>query len=178
MIDATEIIRMAKDAYEKLRLHEGQTTPNEKLLFAAARELERLTKQLATANNKILDYEQTEAAVCPEDMGAPEYIKFLKKQLAASEKEDGLTLEIQNRIRNFVVEKSGAEDATIDGSGCESGDPVDLTLDEIGQGFNYLFDEIIEPLQSQLTDAEETIKTKDIIIKQLNRRLDDIGAQC
>ena len=33
-------------------------------------------------------------------------------------------------------------------------------------------------LKKELADAQETIKTKDIIIKQLNRRLSDIGAQC
>lgn len=30
----------------------------------------------------------------------------------------------------------------------------------------------------KLADAQETIKTKDIIIRQLNKRLGDIGAQC
>lgn len=45
-----------------------------------------------------------------------------------------------------------------------------IGLLEVGAG--------VKQLQSKLTDAQETIKTKDIIIRQLNKRLDDIGAQC
>ena len=60
---------------------------------------------------------------------------------------DGITLETQNRIRDLVVERSGADDSFIDGGGCDSGDPVDLTLDEIGMGFNILLDKIEEQRQ-------------------------------
>jgi hypothetical protein len=38
--------------------------------------------------------------------------------------------------------------------------------------------EWIGKLNTKLVKAEEVIETKDIIIKQLNRRLRDIGAQC
>lgn len=54
------------------------------------------------------------------------------------EQESGITGEEQNRIREAVVKASGAPDNEIDGSGCDSGDPVDLTLSEIAQGFNFL----------------------------------------
>ncbi len=55
MSNATEIIRMAKDTYEELRSRDKSTTPNEKLLFAAAHELEQLETQLDKAAKYIAD---------------------------------------------------------------------------------------------------------------------------
>lgn len=69
-----------------------------------------------------------------------------------------ITLETQNRIRNLVIRLSGAKDGLIDGSGCDSGDPVDLTLNEIAQGFNYLLDEVIDPLKKELVKANADIQ--------------------
>jgi len=62
----------------------------------------------------------------------------------------GITPEEQNQVRAFIVKRAGCDDTRIDGSGCESGDPIDLTLDEIGQGFNYLFDEVVDPLKLEV----------------------------
>jgi hypothetical protein len=59
----------------------------------------------------------------------------------------------QDAIRDKVIEVSGASDELIDGSGCDSGDPLDLTLTEIAQGFAFLRD---------LRDAPE----KEEIIKE------------
>ena len=50
---------------------------------------------------------------------------------------ESITLETQNRIRDFIANRVGG-DIQIDGSGCESGDPVDLTLSEIAQGFTVI----------------------------------------
>jgi hypothetical protein len=41
----------------------------------------------------------------------------------------------QNAIRALCIEECGHE---VDGSGCDSGDPLDLTLTEIGLAFNHL----------------------------------------
>ena len=43
-------------------------------------------------------------------------------------------------IRQLVIERSGAEDFHIDGTGCDSSDPLDVTMAEIGLGFNHLQD--------------------------------------
>lgn len=40
-----------------------------------------------------------------------------------------------------------APEADIDGGGCDSGDPLDLTLDEIGQGFSYWDNLLFETLE-------------------------------
>lgn len=49
--------------------------------------------------------------------------------------------EAQDRIREELMEMT-ANACEIDGSGCDSGDPVDLTISEIRQAVNYLKDEI------------------------------------
>ncbi len=48
----------------------------------------QLQAELATAKKQILEYEQTEAAVCPEDVGAKEYVESLKSQLATAKEEN------------------------------------------------------------------------------------------
>jgi len=63
----------------------------------------------------------------------------LREQLA-EEREAGINMKTQNRIRDLVIELSGASDGDIDGGGCDSGDPVDLSLSEICQGFAFLKD--------------------------------------
>jgi hypothetical protein len=42
----------------------------------------------------------------------------------------------QDAIRDLVFKLSGYED--VDGSACDSGDPLDLTLTEISQGFTFI----------------------------------------
>ncbi len=80
----------------------------------------------------------------------------IKNQLIELQK-DGITLETQNKIRDCVNSECGAPPDFIDGSGCESGDPVDLTLSEIMQGFNYYADTFLEPLEKKLTAADKQI---------------------
>ncbi len=44
--------------------------------------------QLTAARKQIIDYEQTEAAVCPEDVGIKEYVKALLAQSTAANEEN------------------------------------------------------------------------------------------
>lgn len=46
----------------------------------------------------------------------------------------------QDEIRRVVIEESGAGPSRIDGHACDSGDPLDLTLAEIRQGFRHVGD--------------------------------------
>ena len=64
---------------------------------------------------------------------------------------EGSMAEMQNRIAAFVQERIAPldKDCVIDGSGCDSGDPVDLTLTEIGQGFTVLED-ILDDARARL----------------------------
>jgi len=78
------------------------------------------------------------------------YYECLRRQLATL-KADGITGETQDRIHSYIVEQLGVDASEIDGSGCDSGDPVDLTLDEIGQGLGML--------QDQLTEAKTALAT-------------------
>ena len=57
-------------------------------------ELEQLQAKLATANKQILEYEQAEAAVCPEDVGIKEYVESLLNKLGTAKGSvSGLQLE-------------------------------------------------------------------------------------
>ena len=46
----------------------------------------------------------------------------------------------QDTIRSVLIRLSGAPDYKIDGSGCDSGDPLDLTVTEIEQAFVWIED--------------------------------------
>lgn len=59
--------------------------------------------------------------ITPEDKAAAEAYADLDKEIG----------EFQNQVRHLVIEKSGAPDNRIDGSGVDSGDWRDLTLCEI-----------------------------------------------
>ncbi len=50
-------------------------------------ELLQLQAQLAAAKKQLLEYEQAEAAVCPEDVGVKEYVGLLKAELATAKEE-------------------------------------------------------------------------------------------
>ncbi len=84
--------------------------------------------------------------------------QFRKIQTDLDEmKRDGITAKTQDRIRDLVVRESGADQTMIDGGGCDSGDPVDFTLDEIAQGFNYISDEVIEPLKAKIKELRTVL---------------------
>lgn len=52
--------------------------------------------------------------------------------------EDGIHAKVQDRILAYLHQEAQAPAFTFDGSGCDSGDPVDLTLDEIGQALRFV----------------------------------------
>lgn len=60
-------------------------------------------------------------------------------------KNEGITLETQNRIQSHI-KKVCELDFLPDGSGCESGDPVDLTLAEIEIGVGTMQDKYEEKI--------------------------------
>ena len=57
----------------------------------------------------------------------------------------------QDAIRDKLIDL-GAPDHLIDGAGCDSGDPLDFTLAEVGQGAGYFADEA-ESLRTALRQA-------------------------
>jgi hypothetical protein len=56
----------------------------------------------------------------------------------------------QDAIRNKVIELSGYTE--VDGSGCDSGDPLDLTLTEIAQGFTYIDNRLFDAIKEAQPD--------------------------
>ena len=52
------------------------------------KELDQLQTDLDKANKAILEYEQTEASVCPEDVGVVRYVTALQTQLATAKEEN------------------------------------------------------------------------------------------
>jgi hypothetical protein len=67
-------------------------------------------------------------------------LRLLNAQARAGEELDTELGRWQDAIRDVVIDESGAPDGTIDGGGCESGDPLDLSLAEIRLGFAYMRD--------------------------------------
>jgi hypothetical protein len=47
----------------------------------------------------------------------------------------------QDAIRDKMIDM-GVPDSLIDGAGCDSGDPLDFTLAEVGQGVGYFLDQL------------------------------------
>ena len=78
-----------------------------------------------------------------------------------------ISLEAQNRIRNLVVEKSGANECAINGAGCDSGDPVEFTLTEISQGFNVMIDEVVAS-QEEVADLKKELAEANDKIRRFN----------
>lgn len=58
----------------------------------------------------------------------------------------------QDAIRDKMI-AMGVPDFKIDGVGCDSGDPLDLTLAEVGQGLAYFIDQL---------EAEKQVASNDI----------------
>lgn len=61
----------------------------------------------------------------------------MKLHLHADEEYDDEIPRWQNTIRDLCISECGQE---VDGSGCDSGDPLDLTLAELRQAFNTIRD--------------------------------------
>ena len=78
----------------------------------------------------------------------------------------GITAEEQNRILALVKDKTfGHGGSDIDGSGCDSGDPIDLTLEEISQGFGCLLERI--------TELEKAVERRRACVSYRGRRICD-----
>lgn len=71
----------------------------------------------------------------------------------------------QNEIRNKIIELAKCPDSVIDGAGCDSGDPLDFTLTEITQGFNFVSEQLTAA-QQRAEKAEEKLKTGAALILQ------------
>jgi len=62
------------------------------------------------------------------------------------------------------------EAVTIDGAGCDSGDPLDLTLTEIGQAVNALRDEIDELMREKAVIDQQVEKWRSLAEKRARER--------
>jgi hypothetical protein len=70
--------------------------------------------------------------------------QVLSDHEAAATHEDEIDNELrrwQDAIRDKLIDL-GAPDHLIDGAGCDSGDPLDFTLAEVGQGVGYFLDQL------------------------------------
>lgn len=63
----------------------------------------------------------------------------------------------QDAIRDRLIEL-GAPDWKIDGAGCDSGDPLDFTLAEVGQGVGYFVDQLEQLRSLNQTQAESIVE--------------------
>lgn len=80
-------------------------------------------------------------------------IKKLRKEVSdevALDKEIGRWQQEIYELCCKLVTVDGEEQTNIDGNGCDSGDPLDLTLDEISQAANYW--------QERCHDMKEALK--------------------
>lgn len=69
----------------------------------------------------------------------------------------------QDAIRVLLLKH--APKANIDGGGCDSGDPLDLTLCEISQAFAYFEDRAFDALQEIGLDSEGYDSALDAVLK-------------
>jgi hypothetical protein len=63
----------------------------------------------------------------------------------------------QDAIRDKLIDL-GAPDWKIDGAGCDSGDPLDFTLAEVGQGAGYFVDKL-DALREVVRNAVAQLET-------------------
>ena len=72
--------------------------------------INRLIDELATAKKQLLEYEQAEAAVCPEDVGVKEYVGLLK----AENQSFGNVLAVIHRDGGHYITEHGHKKASED----------------------------------------------------------------
>ena len=58
----------------------------------------QLQAELATAKKQILDYEQSEASVCPEDVGIKEYVANLQAEITTAKEENERLRELREEL--------------------------------------------------------------------------------
>lgn len=76
----------------------------------------------------------------------------------------------QDEIRAEVIRRSGATDFDVDGSGEDSGDPLDPTLTEIGQGFAHM-EERIAALEEERDALLEVVEAGEARLERLESLL-------
>lgn len=84
------------------QIHEGNghpVTPEERA-DSASKTIAALTEERDRLRAELMRWENLEASVCPEDVGFPEYIAALKKQISATSETDG------ERFRRFLRENA------------------------------------------------------------------------
>ena len=84
--------------------------------------------------------------------------------------EDELDKELrrwQDAIRDKLIDM-GAPDWKIDGAGCDSGDPLDFTLAEVGQGVGYFIDQLEGGYWPTLRDRADGVKGHYCIGRLIN----------
>lgn len=89
---------------------------------------------------------------------------IVREQTAAREREiDPLESEAvnnelrrwQDAIRDKMI-NMGVPDFKVDGAGCDSGDPLDFTLAEVGQGLAYFIDQLEATRNKEHSPNEHT----------------------
>ena|SRR5881394_334498 len=111
---------------DRLEHDTANTPPALSDVQQAARELRHLAKLEAEVTNSILEWEGID--------------RVRDKEIA----------DFQNRVRDLVIELSGAPDYIIDGGGSDGG-WQEFTLAEIGQGLSYMADKIAKLESALLT---------------------------
>ena len=84
-------------------------------------------------------------------------LKIVDYQVKDKIEGDGITLDEQNRINELVVKECGL-DFKPDGSGCDSGDPLEVTLTEIRTGIGEMqmrYEDTIDGLDGRLVKIAE-----------------------
>jgi len=109
--------------------------------------MERLTDERAGAylKSELLERERKQL-LCASKISL-HTIRGLEEQVETAEKE----LETEQGRWQEAIYKLACElapDAQIDGGGCDSGDPLDLTLDEISQAFSYWDNLLFDSMES------------------------------
>lgn len=87
-----------------------------------------------------------------------------------------MKLREQNSIRELVIKLSGCDD--IDGSGCDSGDPLDLTLTEISQGFNHIENRLYDAITARRPGLQwpEGKTAVDVAIELIGGKYEESGS--
>lgn len=97
------------------------------------------------------------------------YLEFPDLKAALAEKEKAHNEEMgrwQQEIYKLVMELSGNYE--IDGAGCDSGDPLDFTLSEISQGFNFLKDQFAEA-QKEINHWQSVVEEYQNMVAELRQ---------
>lgn len=151
---------------------------DQRLRDEARRECGELTAQLEQFVAERDEQKRISDALCSEGAGKidelraeRDHLLTLRAQLeqerarnAALEKErDEETRRWQDAIRDKILAE--LPDAHIDGAGCDSGDPLDLTLAEVGQGLAHVIDKLDDAKKNEKFAWDNTREIDKVRIK-------------